>query len=291
VLRLQRMAGNRATTWLLRKGRTTVEFDYSKPKTKGNKPGGWFRKQPRQAEEEKKQKGLDRPKFKTEWLIKEAGGYGGGEGDVKSIDAVKEVFASNLFAELAGSQYSGKARLIKGGKVTGLNSLYPPTRWVGSKAVPGFKSWADVKESGEYPEFEGAVPGLARTLFVGLFLGEGDWNNDNWGFGPGAKGTEIRRVDITGFDFGASVAVANLLTPKGLLDAARWLPFTPEHVDEAELEAVIREVVETGPAAIKRVGEPLRPEFEELDAGEHYESYVAQLLERHKDLCSLVAKS
>jgi len=85
--------------------------------------------------------------------------------------------------------------------------------------------------------------------------------------------------------------VANLVTPKGLLDAARWLPFQPEHVDEAEFQAVIREVVETGPAAIKRVGEPLRPEFEELGAGKLYESYVAQLLERHKDLCSLAAKS
>lgn len=132
------------------------------------------------------------------------------------------------------------------------------------------------------------MPGLARTLFVGLFLGEGDWNLDNWGFGSGAGGMEVRRVDVTGFDFGTNVE--DLLTPEGLLKAAKWVPFSPQSMDKAELATVIRAVVERGEEAIKRLGAEFKPEFEGLGATEIYEGYLAQLLERHKRLCS-AAKS
>ena len=109
---------------------------------------------------------------------------------------------------------------MKGGNVTGLNSPQPPTHWVGSKTVPGFESLTDAKARDEAAA-KVPVPGLARVLFVGLFLGEDDWNLDNWGYGPGKNGIEIRRIDMTGFDFNEGNAVENLLTPQGLLAATR----------------------------------------------------------------------
>jgi hypothetical protein len=282
---LQRRAGNRATGALLRKGRMTNEFAFSRPKTVGTKGGGWFRKTPR-ADEAQKNKPRDRPKYQTEWLIKTGGGYGGeGVPDIKSLDAVKEVLAGNLLAELAGPQYTAKTRLIKGGKVEGMSVYKAPTHWVGSKSIAGFSSYRERHQGGE-----GTVPGLARVLFVALFLGEKDWNWDNFGFASVDGRLEFRRVDMAGFEF-ERVPVKELLTPDGLVKHAYPLPYGPEHLNSDELAAAIGDVVEHGEGVIKRLAEAFKPEFEGLSAGAVHERLVTQLLGRVAQLRSHVKTS
>jgi hypothetical protein len=279
LLSLQRTAGNRAALRLLRKGRTTADFEYRRAKTVGNKGGGWFVKTPRADKEKPK----DHPTYTTEWLIKKGGGYGETSNDLAGMF---EVMGAQMFAALAGERWTGKHRIVTGPAVEGLEPFQAPSHWVASKTVTGLTTWQDMTDEDRAARTKGVVPGLGRLLVVSMLIGDSDWNLGNFGFAPGTEGEpELRKIDFgMAFKFGL-LPLVDVRDRRALLEAFKLDHILPEAVDPKEVEATLAELEKDGKARIHEV----IAGFSELLAGEEATEQLTDiqdgLLDRLAKLC------
>jgi hypothetical protein len=180
--------------------------------------------------------------------------------DYKSLDALKEVFASNLFAALAGARFTGKARLVKGLEAPEKLNVDGQRLWSASKEVPGFMSHEKLIRTSNHPDIDGFVPGLGRILLVGLFLGETDWNSGNYGLAIRDGQVEARRIDIGTLQLHWA-SVEDLLNPERLISKAKGIRYRPTQVDPNEVAAAIRELLAVGEQTIEHVAKQFEADF------------------------------
>ncbi len=286
ALGLQAAVGNRATARLLRKGRKTSEFTFVRPKKeteKSARSGAWFNKTPRADE-----KTPDRPKYKAEWLIKSSTAYQNtrlpSTRDNLAAAAIQEVFAANLFTALAGAQHGARYRIVHGAPTERMPQE-ASERWVASKTIEGFENYKALGARGATPLPEKAIPGAARSLVMALFLGEGDFNAGNYGLTPAG---DFAKVDFgTAFEFD-TVPVDRLMSRDGLIQGASGIDLTPSHLDDAEREEALDDLLTTGKHRIRVVAEDMADEFVGI-GGEQLLYYICrQLVGRLETLRTLL---